>query len=164
MQEMMSGALSSESTSLLSVDSLRAFLVNINISSKLASYITDAVTNILSIINHSGIQILIFLSALQSIPEALYEASSIDGASGWENFWKITFPMVIPQMIVCLVYTIIDLFVSTNNSVITYIYSVAFNKIQFGLSSAMSCIYTVIVAAVLGAFTFIFTRIFKHYR
>lgn len=164
MQEMMSGALSSESTSLLSVDSLRAFLVNINISSKLASYITDAVTNILSIINHSGIQILIFLSALQSIPEALYEASSIDGASGWENFWKITFPMVIPQMIVCLVYTIIDLFVSTNNSVITYIYSVAFNKIQFGLSSAMSCIYTVIVAAVLGAFTLIFTRIFKHYR
>ena len=164
MQAMLNSALSEETTNMISVESLQQFLLNINISTKLASYIIGIVTNILPIINHSGIQILIFLSALQSIPESLYEAASIDGASAWENFWKITFPMVIPQMIVCLVYTIIDLFVSTNNSVISYIYGIAFNKIEFGLSAAMSCIYTLIVTAVLGVFVFIFTRLFKHYQ
>ncbi len=164
MQDMMASAMSSESSGMISVETLQQFLLNINISANISSYIITMVTNILSIINHSGIQILIFLTALQSIPESLYEASSIDGASGWENFWKITFPMVIPQMIVCLVYTIIDLFVSNNNSVIEYVYKIGFTNINFGLSSAMSWIYTVIVAAILGFFVFIFTRIFKHYQ
>lgn len=164
MQSAMSGAISDEASSMISIESLQQFLMNINISAKLASYLISMVTNILSVINHSGIQILIFLTALQSIPVSLYEASSIDGASGWENFWKITFPMTIPQMIVCLVYTIIDLFVSTNSKVISYVYQVAFSKMQFGLSSAMSWIYTLLVAAVLGLFVFVFSRIFRHYR
>lgn len=164
MQSAMSGAISDEASSMISIESLQQFLTNINISAQLASYLISTVTNILSVINHSGIQILIFLTALQSIPVSLYEASSIDGASGWENFWKITFPMTVPQMIVCLVYTIIDLFVSTNSKVISYIYQVAFSKMQFGLSSAMSWIYTLLVSAVLGLFAFIFSRIFRHYQ
>ena len=164
MQNTMAGAIADETAGMISVESLQQFLMNINISTKLASYLISTVTNILSIINHSGIQILIFLTALQSIPVSLYEASSIDGASGWENFWKITFPMTIPQMIVCLVYTIIDLFVSTNSKVISYVYEVAFSKMQFGLSSAMSWIYTLLVAAVLGLFVFIFSRLFRHYQ
>ena len=164
MQSAMSGAISDEASSMISIESLQQFLMNINISAKLASYLISMVTNILSVINHSGIQILIFFFLFQSIPVSLYEASSIDGASGWENFWKITFPMTIPQMIVCLVYTIIDLFVSTNSKVISYVYQVAFSKMQFGLSSAMSWIYTLLVAAVLGLFVFVFSRIFRHYR
>ena len=164
MQSAMSGAISDEASSMISIESLQQFLMNINISAKLASYLISMVTNILSVINHSGIQILIFLTALQSLPVSRYEASSIAGASSWENFWKITFPMTIPQMIVCLVYTIIDLFVSTNSKVISYVYQVAFSKMQFGLSSAMSWIYTLLVAAVLGLFVFVFSRIFRHYR
>ncbi len=164
MQGAMNSALSEETSSMISAEDLKGFMMNLNISSDFTGYIAAMITNILSIINHSGIQILIFLTALNSIPVSLYEASSIDGASAWENFWKITFPMTVPQMIVCLVYTIIDLFVSNNNKVIVYTYQTAFDKMQFGLSSAMSWIYTVIVTAVLGLFVFVFTRIFRYYQ
>ena len=43
---------------------------------------------------NSGVQILIFLAGLQSISPSLYEASSVEGCTAWENFWKITFPMI----------------------------------------------------------------------
>ena len=65
MQSAMSGAISDEASSMISIESLQQFLMNINISAKLASYLISMVTNILSVINHSGIQILIFLTALQ---------------------------------------------------------------------------------------------------
>ena len=71
---------------LVSQDALRQFLLDSNISTSLATYIMDAIGGILNTVNDSGIQILIFLAALQSISPSLYEASSLEGASAWENF------------------------------------------------------------------------------
>lgn len=96
-------------------------LLGANLSPQIAEYILYAINNIISIMNVSGIQILIFLAALQSISPSLYEASAIEGATAWENFWKITLPMVSPQVLVVAVYTIIDSFVSTTNPIMEYI-------------------------------------------
>ena len=52
----------------------------------------------------SGIQIILFLGALQSVPDSYYEAAMCDGATAWEKFWKITLPMITPSML-CLLYT-----------------------------------------------------------
>lgn len=100
-------------------------LLGANLSPQIAEYILYAINNIISIMNVSGIQILIFLAALQSISPSLYEASAIEGATAWENFWKITLPMVSPQVLVVAVYTIIDSFVSTTNPIMEYIKAAA---------------------------------------
>lgn len=136
-------------------------LLNANISTQITSYILYAQQNIATVLNLSGIQILIFLAALQSISPSLYEASSIEGATAWENFWKITLPMVSPQLLVIVLYTIIERFVNMSGGMMSYIYSVGFQSLKFGYSSALAWIYftivsiiTVIMYWILKRFTF----------
>lgn len=153
--DMVQGVFSSmigDQSSLVSAGELNAFLGNIGFPSTISSFVMSAVEQISAIVNSSGIQILIFLSALQSISPSLYEASSVEGATGWESFWLITFPMVIPQIIVCTVYTIIDLFCNSNNKVMQYIHTQAFSNMEFGLSSSMSWIFTLIILVALGIY------------
>ena len=83
--------------------------------------ITDLFNSLILILWNSGIQILIFLSGLQKVSTTMYEAAKIDGANGWETFWKITLPMVSPMILVNTVYTIIDAFTSSDNRVMAYI-------------------------------------------
>lgn len=152
-----------EGSSLVSTESLQQFLLDMNLPTGLAEYIMTAVSEILFTVNHSGIQILIFLAALQSISPSLYEASSIEGASAWENFWKITFPLVMPQMVVCVVYTVVDRFVDMNNPVMVYVQEQAYGSLRFGLSAAMSWIYTVVVVIILAVFVIAFNILSRRY-
>lgn len=123
-------------------------LLSIDISPKITQYILYAQQNIATILSYSGIQILIFLAALQSISPSLYEASAIEGATAWENFWKITLPMVSPELMVIIIYTVIERFVNTNNSVMKYIYSVGFESLRFGYSTAMAWIYFLLIGLI----------------
>lgn len=86
------------------------------------SIISDAFTQLNSIVLLSGVQILIFLAALQTISPSLFEASDIEGATKWESFWKITFPMVSPMILVNAMYTAIDYFTNKNNPVMAYLF------------------------------------------
>lgn len=88
--------------------SFKDFLLNANIPSFAVNFLGDASTKIYDIISYSGIQILIFLSAIQSVPRHLYEAAKMEGATQYEMFWKITFPMVSPMLLTSAVYTIVD--------------------------------------------------------
>lgn len=139
-------------TGLVTESNLEMFLQDMNFPSFLAGYISDAVDQVSVIVNSSGIQILIFLAALQSISPSIYEAASIEGATAWESFWKITFPMVLPQIIVCMLYTVVDSFIDSSNTAVSYIYSMGFTNYRFGVSSAMSVIYTIVIIAMLGVF------------
>lgn len=84
------------------------FLTNANMPATAVTFLTDASSSIFDIITYSGVQILIFLSAIQSVPKHLYEAAKIEGATQYEIFWKITFPMVSPLMLTAAVYTVVD--------------------------------------------------------
>ncbi len=86
-------------------------------------YIVGAVSRISDIINASGVQIIIFIAALQSIPGSLYEVAKIEGATGYETFWKVTFPMVMPHIITNVVYTVVDSF--TDSEVVELAYDTA---------------------------------------
>ena len=114
-------------------------------------YVTTAINDIFNIVNRSGVQMLIFLAGLQSISPAIYESVQIDGASAWETFWKITFPMISPMILVNAVYTVIDSFTS-ENAVMDYINSIktAIPEMGSAISAAMSWIYFILVIAVLG--------------
>ena len=113
--------------------------------------ITQLVNDVYDIVNRSGVQMLIFLAGLQSISPAIYESCSIDGATGWETFWKITFPMISPMILVNAIYTVIDSFTSADNTVMTYISNYYLNSPV--VSSAMSWIYFLIVLAIVAIVT-----------
>ena len=105
----------------------------------------------------SGVQIVIFLSGLQSISPTLREAAHIDGASSWDFFWLITFPMISPLLLTNTVFTFISTFTDYNNVVIGYISDLA-SRMELGFSSAMSMIYFLITFILLLAVYFFLNR------
>jgi ABC-type sugar transport system permease subunit len=112
-------------------------------------FLASAVNGIYGIIIASGVQILIFLAGLQSISPSLYEASSMEGATAWESFWKITFPMISPLILVNSIYTIIDAFTSENNEIMKDIKNTIFRDVKYGFGSAMAWIYFVCIGIIL---------------
>ncbi len=132
------------------IDVARLF-ANMKIGTGIVEYVTQAINNIYDIVNRSGVQMLIFLAGLQSISPAIYESCQMDGATGWETFWKITFPMISPMILVNAIYTIIDSFTTESNSVMTFI-SKAYEKTDGNvISSAMSWMYFLIVVLIIAA-------------
>ncbi len=119
----------------------------------LIGVVVDLVNGIYDIVNRSGVQMLIFLAGLQSISPAIYEACDIEGASAWETFWKITFPMISPMIMVNAIYTIIDSFTSQSNVVMNYIsnvYNTGGDKTS--VATAMSWMYFGVVMLIIGLF------------
>ena len=127
------------------------YLLTLGAKQNLVDTVTGAINNAYGIINLSGIQILIFLTGMESIPSSLYEASRVEGATSWETFWKITFPMISPLILTCVVYTVVDTFTATSNPVMEIIHKTAFGSSQnFSLSSAMAWIYFLLIIGILG--------------
>ena len=134
---------------------LSSFLLSLDIAPKVVIYINNAVESIYEIINMSGIQMLIFLMALQSIAPSLYEASSIEGATAWDNMWKITFPLVSPYILTTSVYTIIDSFTSYKNPSMEEIQAVSQgSNLNFSMLTSMSFIYFALISVILVVVTF----------
>ena len=126
--------------------------------------IFQMINSIYDIVMASGIQIIVFLTGLQSISPSLYEAAEVEGCSAWESFWKITFPMVSPLLLVNCIYTIIDFFMKNDNRVIEKINDTMYGvRMDFGVASAMSWIYFGVALLFIGISSFIITRAVKSY-
>ncbi|KAB8289737.1 carbohydrate ABC transporter permease [Bifidobacterium avesanii] len=101
-----------------------------------------------------GYFMILLLAGLQTIPTELYEAARVDGANGWQQFWKITVPMMRPTLFFVLVtmtigsFRVLDLTLvmtaggpGTSTMVIAqYAYRVAFEEQEFGYSSSVSLV------------------------
>lgn len=107
-------------------------------------------TSFILILWFSGVQILIYLSSLQKIDKSIYEAASIDGASAWESFWKITLPSLSTTTLIIAIYTIITLSHFSENKVIKYIFGQTY-AVQGGIgyASAMSFLYFIVLIILL---------------
>lgn len=155
-QSMISGEANS---ALFKVTSMQDLLLASGLPSDIISYIFDFINNIFDLVWKSGIQILLFLSGLQTISGSLYEAASIEGATAWEMFWKITFPMLSPIILLNFIYTIIDSFTdSASNTVMLNINNLS-RSLQFGESAALSWVYFSMVGVVLGVIMLIAKKI-----
>ena len=153
----------SETVSSFDTTEMTSLLMNLNFPAGFVNYIMYAITNILEVVNSSGIQILVFLIALKSIPKSLYEASSIEGATAWESFWRITFPMILPQALVNVTYTIIDAFVNNVNPVMESISEYNYVRFQFGYAAGLSWAYFLIILVITFVLTGILRKAIRHY-
>lgn len=130
--------------------------------SAMFQYVFDIINKVYDIAIASGIQIIIFLSGLQTISPSMFEAAKIEGCTAWESFWKITFPMVSSLILVNVVYTVIDFFLKTDNTVMTKI-SEEVGKLNYGFSSAMAWVYFLCVIIVLGIVSLIISKRVYYY-
>ncbi len=125
-------------------------LSGLNLPSQINDLFTEYLGNVFGLIWSCGIQIILFLSGLQSIPEQLYEVSRVEGATKWEEFWYVTVPMLKDVILLVLVYTMISLFTALDNPVIKQAYSVMQKQQSYDMSSAMLWGYFIIVGVILG--------------
>jgi ABC-type sugar transport system permease subunit len=125
-------------------------------------YVIQIVNQIYHIALASGMQIIIFLSGLQTISPSMYEASKIEGATAWESFWKITFPMISSLILVNLIYSIIDYFIRSDNTVMIKV-TQEIAKLDYGFSSAMAWAYFIVVIVIVGILAAIISRRVYYY-
>lgn len=138
-----------------SVPMMNATSMTQNLSNYLPGFLTEAVvgvfSNMITLLWYSGVQILIFLAAIQKIDSSLYEAAKIDGGSSWECFWKITLPTIKPMILLNAVYTIIFMSNNEQNSLITLIYDTMLSASGgYGYASAMAWLYSVAITALIA--------------
>jgi multiple sugar transport system permease protein len=117
---------------------------------------------VMSVWKNFGFNMVIFMAGLQSIPERLYEAASIDGATGWQQFWRITLPMLTPTFVFVGVMTLIGNFqlfaepyVMTQGgpahstlSMVLYMYEEGFRWWSLGYAAALAFVLFAIIVAV----------------
>jgi len=143
---------------------LKDLLVSAGFGSDIINYATKIANSLFSLVWRSGIQMIIFLAGLQSIPPTLYEASSIEGATSWENFWKITLPMLVPTIMINLVYTIVDTFTDASNSIMQSVISLlSGSSSKYGLASAFAWTYFALVGVILSVIFLIFRFVNKKF-
>jgi ABC-type sugar transport system permease subunit len=128
--------------------SLKDILTQAGFSTGVIKFLTDLMSSIFQVVWKSGIQIILFLAGLQTIPASYFEVSSLEGATKWEEFWKITFPLLSPMTLVTVIYTIIDSFTYIQNLAMTTI-KANFDALKYGLSAAESWLYFVIIFVVI---------------
>lgn len=148
------------------------FLLDANLPTTIVTFLANASSSIFDIISYSGVQILIFLSGIQSVPKHLYEAAKIEGATQYEIFWKITFPMVSPLMLTAGVYTVVDSFL--RSEVLTSINKIKGagvikladglgNLTNYGVHAAMSWLFCISSLIIIGVVVFLLSRMVFYY-
>ena len=129
--------------------SVESIMQSLDLPSQIAGYIKTAVSSIFDLIWECGIQIILFIAGLQSIPASIYEASKVEGATKWEEFWFITFPQLSRITLLVSIFTMLEVFADNRNELINS----AYIKMSAGIydeSSAMLWVYFAAVAVVMG--------------
>ncbi len=129
---------------------------------QLADFFSELLSQIMKVFWKTGVQIVIFLSALQSIPDSYYEAARVDNANGWDCFWKVTLPMISPTILLNAIYTIVENFGSTDNAIGAYIVSTGMNNANFELAAAMGWVYFLVVLLLVGLIFLVSGKVVKY--
>ncbi len=129
------------SGTLYDISALTELLINSGFPQGLVTGVTDIIARVADLVWKSGVQILIFLIGLLSIPDSYYEAAKVEGATGWEIFWKITFPVISPYILANAVYTLIVSSMSVENGVISHVTTIAMQNYDYSKASAMMWMY-----------------------
>lgn len=135
-------------------------LINLGLPQSLTELLADYIARMFNLIWSCGIQILLFVAGLQSIPEQLYEVSKIEGATSWEEFWLVTFPMLGNVTFLVLIYTIVDLFTAFDNPIMEQAYNLINQNSSYDVSAAVLWGYFVVVGVIGGLVLLFYNRVF----
>lgn len=150
-------SLDTGSVYMVSSASIEDIVLKMGVSPEIVSFLTGIIDRIFNLTWQSGVQILLFLTGLQTIPSSLKEAASVEGATSWEYFCKIILPMISPVILVNVIYTIIDTFTSYTNPAMKYISDQA-NGLNYSYSSALAWLYFVCIMVILGVVMMLLSR------
>ncbi len=160
----LSNVLNQDNSALTNLFDMKVFLQGVfgnkAWANTLIGFLSGITTEIYNTISYSGIQILIFLAAIQSVPAHLYEAAKMEGATKYEMFWKITLPMVSPMIVTVVVYTIVDSFL---RSKINNVIDLQYKNSQYGYHAAMSWIYLLVSGLLLLIVVGILSKVVFYY-
>lgn len=129
----------------------------LGLPSKIAIYFQNIMNRLMLIIWSSGVQTLLIIAGLQSIPDSMYEASKIEGATAWEEFWFITMPMLSRIIMLVAAFTAVEIFTSVNDVVVSQSYTYMSSQ-RYGLASAMLWLYFIIIGVLVGTIFFLYNR------
>ena len=133
-----------------SVDGIVTGVLMKAIGATFAGYVQIFLSTITVVLWKSGVQIILFLAGLQGIGASLYEAARCDGATEWENFWKITLPIVSPIILLNFVYSMIDQFTDSSNAIISNINHAILDQAQLDIGATMAWMYFAFTLVVCG--------------
>lgn len=139
-------------------EALKTILMTSGFGVRAFETVFDLIDHIYDVAIASGIQIIIFLSGLQTIPQSMYEAADIEGCTKWESLWKITFPMISSLFLVNWIYTVVDFSMRSDNAVIEKIQKVMIEQLRYGPASAMSWVYFLLILAFIGITSLVISR------
>ena len=134
-----------------------AILSNLNLPPQITEFLTFFLSNAVSLTWSCGVQIILFLAGLQSIPESLYEVSKIEGANKWDEFWQITVPMLRHVLSLVIIYSMISKFTSSTNMVVATSLELM-RATNYNTAAAMLWFYFIVVLAVIGIVLFLYNR------
>ena len=152
--EMLSG---SRQTSMFEGVVFTEVLAQIGLPEDVVAMIGEIISRLFTLVWKSGVQTILLLAGLQSVPKTSYEAAQVEGATAWEMFWKITFPLLSPTLVLCSFYTVIDLANDRSQLIVDYVYRYS-TKLNYGYSSAIANIWFVIILICVGAIFLISRR------
>ena len=134
-------------------------LINLGLPQSVTELLSDYIARVFNLVWSCGIQILLFVAGMQSIPDQLYEVSKIEGATAWEEFWFVTFPMLGNVTFLVLIYTIVDLFTAFDNPIMKQAYKLISENSLYDRSSAILWGYFVVVGIVGGLILLAYNKI-----
>lgn len=132
-------------------------LVKMGFSWEMVWDFTDIVARIMDLIWQSGIQILLFVAGMQAIPSSYMEVCQIEGATPWQSFWRVTFPLISPFLQLNFIFAVIDSFTLYSNPVIVKI-NEYFQSLEYSYGMALSIAYFIGILLLLGIIMKLMTR------
>jgi len=155
------GGMGQTSNSFMTVsDEMTGFVAEIiNSFGFLSEYIqkfTVYATKFFDLVWSMGIQTIIFIIGLKSIPPYLYEVADMEGATKWETFWKITFPLLTPSILLAFVFTTVDHFNSFNNPIVVNINELMDTRLDYAITQ--SWLYAILVFVLVGVGAAVISR------
>ncbi len=153
-----SGISDSFASDMIKVDDIIAWL---SLPVGIGEFFGGLLNDIFNLIWNCGIQIVLFISGMQSIPDSLYEVSKVEGATKWEEFWFITLPMLSRTLVLVIIFTIVELVTAKDNAVMKQAYKLMKATAgSYGNASAMLWIYFLIVGAFMAVLMLVLSKAF----
>lgn len=151
-----SGVSDSFASEMVSVDDIMAWL---SLPTEIGVVFSDILNDIFNLVWNCGIQIVLFISGMQSIPDSLYEVSKVEGATKWEEFWFITLPMLARTLILVIIFTMVELITDKTNSVMERAYVFMSSISNYGTASAMLWLYFAVVGVIMAVVMVIYSKV-----